>query len=140
VTFAILKRIFDNNGTGARYPSKNFFLSIVLALALILLSLIEGDRAVTNGLWVGSLVGIVFFCIAWWCVSVIVKNKKNEKVNPFLAIVALHVFVLKFPLLGIALWYAFKYMPINPFALIGGIAVTQVAILISGLNKLLKKQ
>lgn len=115
-------------------------MSVLLAAALILLSLIEGDWAITNGLWVGAVVGITFYCIAWWCVSVIVKNKKNEKVNPFLAIVALHVFVLKFPLLGIALWYAFKYMPINPFALVGGIAVTQVAILISGLNKLFKKQ
>lgn len=115
-------------------------MSILLALGLILISLVEGDWAVTNGLWVGSLAGIIFFIVAWWCVNVIVKNKKNEKVNPFLAIIALHVFVLKFPLLGIGLWYAFKYMPINPLALIGGIAVTQIAILISGLNKLFKKQ
>ncbi|MCX8044691.1 MAG: ATP synthase subunit I [Desulfobacterota bacterium] len=136
----MLKRLVDPNGTGARYPRKNFFLSVLIAGILVLLSLIEGDPAVTNGLWVGSATGIVFFCIAWWCVSVIVKNKKNEKVNPFLAIVALHVFVLKFPLLGIALWYAFKYMPINPFALVGGIAVTQIAILISGLQKLMRKQ
>jgi hypothetical protein len=49
------------------------------------------------------------------------------------------VFILKLPLLGITLWYAFKYISINPFALVGGIAVTQVAILIAGINKLFIK-
>ncbi len=101
-------------------------------------SLLEGDQAVTNGLWVGSLVGLTFFAVAWWCVNVIVKNKKTEKPNPILSILAIKVFILKFPLLGIALWYAFKYMPINPLALICGIAVTQVAILISALSKFFK--
>jgi len=114
-------------------------LSVLISAGGVLLSLIEGDWAITNGLWVGALSGLSFFSVAWWCVSVIVKNKKEEKVNPFLAIIALHVFVLKFPLLGIALWYAFKYMPINPMALVGGVGITQVAILISAVNKLLKK-
>lgn len=81
-----------------------------------------------------------FFSVAWWCVNIIVKSKKNERVNPLLVVVALHVFVLKFPLLGIALWYAFKYFSINPFALVGGVAITQIAILIAALNKLFKKQ
>jgi hypothetical protein len=38
--------------------------------------------------------------------------------------------------LGIGLWYAFKMFQINPFALIGGIGITQVAILIAGLKRL----
>ena len=56
-----------------------------------------------------------------------------------MAVLAIKVFILKFPLLGIALWYAFKYISINPFALVGGIAVTQMAILIAGLSKLFKR-
>ena len=104
----------------------------------MLLSLIEGDRAITNGLIVGSLAGLSFFVVAWWCVNTVVRNKKSEKPNPILAILAIKVFVLKFPLLGVALWYAFKYMPINPLALVCGIAVTQIAILISALTKFFK--
>lgn len=103
---------------------------------LILISLIEGDRAVTNGLVVGSTIGIVFFLIAWWTVNTIVKEKNKKSSNPLMAVLAIKVFILKFPLLGIILWYAFKYLPINTFALVGGIGITQVAILISALNKL----
>jgi len=103
---------------------------------LILISLIEGDRAVTNGLIVGSTVGIIFYLIAWWTVSTIVKEKKKKSGNPLMAILAIKVFILKFPLLGIVLWYAFKYLQINTFALVGGIGITQVAILISALSKL----
>lgn len=127
-----------NNATGTGHSKKDFFLSVGLAVLLVLLSLIEGDRAITNGLIVGSLAGLSFFAVAWWCVSVIVRNKKSEKPNPLMAILAIKIFILKFPLLGIALWYAFKYLPINPLALVGGIAVTQVAILISALAKFFK--
>lgn len=101
----------------------------------MLFSLIFGDKSITNGLIVGAIVGIIFFSVAWWTVNVIVRNKKSEKPNPLLAILAIKIFILKFPLLGIALWYAFKYIPINPFGLIGGIAITQVAILIAALSK-----
>ena len=84
----------------------------------------------------GSTIGIMFFLIAWWCVTTIVKEKKKKSSNPLMAILAIKVFILKFPLLGIVLWYAFKYMQINTFALVGGIGITQVAILISALSKL----
>lgn len=115
-------------------------MSIIITAVVVLISLIEGDWAVTNGLWVGSIAGLSFYMVAWWCASVIVKNKKEEKTNPLMVVLALHVFVLKFPVLGLGLWYAFKYMPINPLALVGGVAITQVAILLSALNKFLKKQ
>ena len=84
----------------------------------------------------GSTVGIIFYLIAWWTVSTIVKEKKKKSGNPLMAILAIKVFILKFPLLGIVLWYAFKYLQINTFALVGGIGITQVAILISALSKL----
>ncbi len=106
---------------------------------IVLVSLLQDDRAVTNGLIVGSLVGIIFFSVAWWSINVVIRNRKTEKSNPLLAILAIKIFILKFPLLGIALWYAFKYIPINPAALIGGIAVTQVAILIAGVSKLFNR-
>jgi hypothetical protein len=51
-------------------------------------------------------------------------------------LLAISVFIIKFPLLGVGLWYAFKMFQINPFALIGGIGITQVAILIAGLRRL----
>jgi Kef-type K+ transport system membrane component KefB len=114
-------------------------LSIIVAVTAILISFVKNDRAVTNGLWVGSAAGISFFMSAWWCATVIIKNKKEEKANRLKVIVALNVFVLKFPVLGIALWYAFKYLPINALALVGGVAVTQIAILLSVLIKFLKK-
>ena len=114
-------------------------MSVAISLALVLVSLLGGDRAVTNGLFIGSLVGIIFFLVAWWTVNTIVRAKKSESPNPLMAVLAIKVFILKFPLLGIALWYAFKYISINPFALIGGISVTQVAILMSALAKLYKK-
>jgi hypothetical protein len=108
-------------------------------LALIAISFFEGDRAATNGLIVGSLAGISFFLVAWWCVNVIVKDKRKEQTNPIMAVIALHVFVLKFPVLGVGLWFAFKYMEIKPSALILGIGITQIAILTAALNKLFKK-
>jgi hypothetical protein len=70
-----------------------------------------------------------------------VKDKRKEQTNPIMAVIALHVFVLKFPVLGAGLWLAFKYMPggVRPSALIVGIAITQIAILVAALNKLFKK-
>jgi hypothetical protein len=95
--------------------------------------------AVTNGLAVGSCVGIIFYLLTWWTISVIIKSKKEKDVNPLLMLLAIKVFILKFPLLGVGLWFAFKYIAIDPFALIGGIAVTQIAIVVSALNKLFAK-
>jgi hypothetical protein len=70
-----------------------------------------------------------------------VKDKRKEQPNPIMVVIALHVFVLKFPALGAGLWFAFKYMPggIRPSALIVGIAVIQIAILTAALNRLFKK-
>jgi len=56
-----------------------------------------------------------------------------------MVVIALHVFVLKFPVLGLGLWFAFKYFEIKPSALIIGIAITQIAILVAALNRLFKK-
>ena len=63
----------------------------------------------------------------------------QEQPNPIMVVIALHVFVLKFPVLGLGLWFAFKYLEIKPSALIIGIAITQIAILVAALNRLFKK-
>lgn len=115
-------------------------MSVYIAAILIFLSFFSDDRSITNGLAVGTGVGIIFFLVTWWTISVIVKSKKDKDSNPLLAVLAIKIFILKFPLLGVGLWYAFKLMPINPFALIGGISVTQVAILIAGLNKMISSK
>ena len=107
-----------------------------MAVLLILVSLITGDQAVTNGLIAGSTVGLLFFVIAWWAIGIFVRENKSKVANPFSILLAISVFIIKFPLLGVGLWYAFKMFQINPFALIGGIGITQVAILIAGLRRL----
>jgi hypothetical protein len=99
-----------------------------------------GDPAVTNGLIIGSVTGISFFLATWFMISCIVRGKKDTKANPLLAILAIKLFILKFPLFGVLLWLAFKYLQINPFALIIGIAITQVAMLLSATVKFFGKR
>jgi len=105
-----------------------------------MLSLILGDPAVTNGLVIGSVTGLSFFLATWFLIRCIVRGKKDKKVNPLLAILAIKLFILKFPVFGVLLWLAFKYLEINPFALIIGIAMTQVAILLSAVVQFFGKR
>lgn len=99
-----------------------------------------GDPAVTNGLIIGSVTGISFFLATWFMIRCVVRSKKDKSVNPLLAILAIKLFILKFPLFGLLLWLAFKYLQINPFALIFGIAITQIAMLASALMKIFRKK
>lgn len=114
-------------------------MSVFISAALILASLLKSDRTVTNGLIVGSLISLIFFLSTCGLVNVILSQKKKGRTNSFVSIAAVSVFVFKLPVLGIALWIVFKYVALNPFALMGGIAVTQAAILIAGLGHFLKK-
>ena len=114
-------------------------MSLTIAAVLVLTSLFAGNRAVTNGLTIGSLVGIFFFVVAWWTFSFIVRDWKRKRSKPFLSFLAGSLFLLKFVIIGVALWYAFKYFTISPLALVAGIAVTQVAILFAGVSKLLNR-
>ena len=79
-----------------------------------------GDPAITNGLAVGSATGLLFFLSTWFLIYCIVRSKKDKSVNPLLAVLAIKLFILKFPLFGLLLWLAFKFLQINPFALIVG--------------------
>jgi hypothetical protein len=104
------------------------------------LSLITGDSAITNGLAVGSATGILFFLSTWFLIYCIVRSKKDKSVNPLLAILAIKLFILKFPLFGLLLWLAFRFIEMNPFALIFGIGITQIAMLVSALVKMFGKK
>lgn len=53
---------------------------------------------------------------------------------------AVIVFVFKLPVIGIALYFAFRYLDINLFAMITGIGVTQIAIVFVGISNLLHKR
>jgi len=50
------------------------------------------------------------------------------------------LFVFKLPVVGVALYFAFRYLEINPFALVAGIGVTQIAIFFLGTSNLFKKR
>jgi hypothetical protein len=136
----VIQGIAGKNGAHPRYPAESFFLSVAIALLAVMLSLILGDPAVTNGLIIGSVTGISFFLATWFMISCIVRGKKDKSVNPLLAVLAIKLFILKFPLLGFLLWLAFKYLQINPFALIIGIAFTQIAMLVSAIVKIIGKR
>ena len=136
----MIQGIARKNGARTRYPVESFFLSIAIAVLAVVLSLIMGDSAVTNGLVIGSVIGITFFLVTWWMIHCIVRSKKDKSVNPLLAILAIKLFILKFPLVGLTLWLAFKYLQINPFALIFGIAIVQIAMLASALVKMFGKK
>lgn len=51
---------------------------------------------------------------------------------------AVLVFVFKLPVVGVALYFAFRYLQMNLFALVAGIAVTQLAIVGLGTSNLFK--
>jgi len=114
-------------------------LSLALAAVLVVISLLVDNKAVTNGLTIGALVGIFFFVVAWWAFSIIVRDWKQKRAKPILSFLAGSLFLLKFVIIGVALWYAFKYYTISPLALVAGIAVTQISILLAGVSKLFNR-
>jgi putative flippase GtrA len=113
-------------------------LSVGLAALAVLLSLVEGNYAITNGLAIGSITGISFFLSTWWCINVVFRSEQEKKPNPILVVLAIKLFFLKFPLAGIALWYVFKHLPISPLAFVCGIVITQVSFVIAAVAKYFK--
>ncbi len=117
-------------------PVKILFLSLLIAAMETGVALMTGDKAILYGIVAGAFVSIVFYLIICWIARTIIRTSQEEKAGVVQLLLAMIVFVLKFIFLGVFLWYIFKTMEINPFALVCGIAVTQVAILIAGLNNL----
>jgi hypothetical protein len=74
----------------------------------------------------------------WWTISVIFRKKEGQR--PVETLFAVLVFVFKLPVVGVALYFAFRYLDINLFALVAGIAVTQIAIVCLGTSNLFKRR
>lgn len=105
---------------------------------MIAVSLLFNNRPITTGLIVGSILSIVLYVSLWWTISVIFRKKEGQR--PVETLFAVLVFVFKLPVVGVALYFAFRYLDINLFALVAGIAVTQIAIVCLGTSNLFKRR
>jgi hypothetical protein len=99
--------------------------SLLLSLFIIISSLVYWDSSITLGLILGASIGLTFFGILCWTVNRF--SKLDSKKRVFFAI---KITLLKFPLLGVVLYYAFSYISINPLALIAGIGIVQAVIIL----------
>jgi len=113
-------------------------LSVVIAIILIAISLLFDDRPVTTGLLIGSVVSITSFTSIWWTIGIVFKKKENQ--NPLLTVLAILVYVIKLPIIGIALYFAFKYLKINLLAMIAGLTVMLMAVVVIGISNLVFKR
>lgn|GEM_PF-1602174 len=105
---------------------------------MIAVSLLFNNRPITTGLIVGSILSIVLYVSLWWTISVIFRKKEGQR--PVETLFAVLVFVFKLPVVGVALYFVFRYLDINLFALVAGIGVTQIAIVCLGTSNLFKKR
>ena len=101
--------------------------SLLLSLFIIILSLSYRDNAITLGLVLGVSISLTFFDILWWTVNKFFNSKLHRKKSAFFAI---KITLLKFPLLGIILYYVLSHININPFALIVGIGIVQAVMVL----------
>lgn len=111
------------------FPRRVFKTSVVLSALIILLLFLYGQWPITLGFMIGTGISILFFKILWWTVDQVFK-RSGKKALYF----SLKIFLIKFPLLGIFLYYAFKNLEINPFALVGGIALVQVVMFLKAIG------
>jgi hypothetical protein len=81
---------------------------------------------------------IFLFTTLWWTINQIFS--KNGKHSPFKVLFAVNLFIFKLPVVGVALYFAFRYLQINLFALVAGIGVSQIAIVYLGISNLLTKR
>jgi hypothetical protein len=105
---------------------------------LIAVSLLFNNRPITTGLIVGSILSIVLYTTLWWTISAIFRKKEHQR--PVETLFAVLVFVFKLPIVGVAMYFAFRYLEMNLFALVAGIAVTQIAIVCLGTSNLFKRR
>jgi small-conductance mechanosensitive channel len=113
-------------------------LSVIIAITLIAASLLFDNRPVTTGLLVGSVVSITSFTSIWWTIGQVFKKKENQ--NPLLTVLAILVYVVKLPIIGIALYIAFQHLKINLLAMIAGLTVMLMAVVVIGISSLVFKR
>lgn len=87
---------------------------------------------------VGSALSIFLFTTLWWTINQIFAKKEQQ--SPFKVLFAVNLFIFKLPVVGVGLYFAFRYLEINLFALVGGIGVSQIAIVFLGISNLFKKR
>ena len=122
-----------------RDSSKNiFFLSVIIAILLIAVSLLFDNRPVTIGLLVGSAVSIISFTSVWWTITQVFKKKENQ--NPLFTVLAILIYIVKLPIIGIVLYLAFQNFKVNLFALIAGLTVMLMAVILIGISNLVFKR
>jgi hypothetical protein len=111
------------------FPQRVFKTSMVLSAIITLLLLMWGQWPITLGFMIGAAISILFFKILWWTVDQIFKRSGKKPLY-----FALKIFLIKFPLLGITLYYLFMNVDINPFALVGGIIIVQVVMFLKAIG------
>jgi hypothetical protein len=111
------------------FPRRVFKTSMVLSALITLLLFMLGQWPITLGFMIGAAISLLFFKILWWTVDQIFKRSGKKALY-----LALKIFLIKFPLLGILLYYLFLNVDINPFALVGGIAVIQAVMFLKALG------
>lgn len=113
-------------------------MSVIIAILLIAVSLLFDNRPVTIGLLVGSAVSIISFTSVWWTITQVFKKKENQ--NPLFTVLAILIYVVKLPIIGIVLYLAFQNFKVNLFALIAGLTVMLMAVILIGISNLLFKR
>jgi hypothetical protein len=111
------------------FPRRVFKTSTVLSALITLLLFLYGQWPITLGFMIGAAISILFFKILWWTVDQVFR-RSGKKALYF----TLKIFLIKFPLLGITLYYLFTNVDINPFALVGGIVIVQVVMFLKAIG------
>lgn len=126
--------------------------TIMLSIFLAICSLSFWSLKITLGLTIGMIISIGVMQLLWWMISAVFPaiinndsiNNKNEKVrNTFIVIN-----ILKYILISIALFFIFRYLPINIVALFIGVSIVQIVMiskifgvaLVNYLNRQIKPQ
>lgn len=120
-----------------------FKTSLMFSLFIVISSLVYEDSSITLGLAIGAFISLTFFAILRWTIDRFFKLDNKKRV-----FFAVKITLLKFPLLGIILYYAFRHITINPLALIAGIGIVQAVmvlkvvgiLLVNYMNSLVKVQ
>ena len=111
------------------FPRRVFKTSVLLSALITLLLVLYGRWSITLGFTVGAGVSILFFKILWWTVDQAFKRSGGKALY-----FALKIFLIKFPILGISLYYLFTNVDINPFALVGGIVIVQAVMFLKAIG------
>jgi ATP synthase I chain len=101
--------------------------SLWFSLFIIMCSFAYRDNSITMGLFLGACISLAFFAVLHWTVNKFFSFKKDRKKKPFFAI---KITLIKFPILGVILYYSLTHVNINSFSLIVGISIVQAVMIL----------